>query len=359
MEGSQVSRSIEIHSKARDYKAQFVDNFEISLQERLRPGDVIILDKNVFDLYKKSFDHITPDVMVMLLNATEEQKSYEQIAPIIDQLIGKGFRKNNRLIAIGGGITQDVTGFTASILFRGVEWLFFPTTLLAQGDSCIGSKTSINFGRYKNQLGNFYPPSEVIIDLRFLDTLADREIRSGLGEMMHYFILASEEDFHRIQREYSLSLKDNRLLAGLIARCLEIKKGFIEIDEYDKAERRILNYGHSFGHAIEGITDYRVPHGIAVSYGMDIANYISEKLGYISEELRQEIRDLLAMNWTGIPLGEIDLEAFTNALRKDKKNIGSDVRVILMRGLGKTFITSLELNQTTMQWLETYFKSQP
>jgi 3-dehydroquinate synthase len=351
-------KSINIHSKTRDYQAVFVDDFMVSLLEKYLPGDVIILDKNVADLYKKYFDQLPADAKVLLLHATEEQKSYEQIAPIIDQLIKKGFRKNNRLIAIGGGITQDVTGFTASILYRGVEWLFFPTTLLAQGDSCIGSKTSINFGHYKNQLGNFYPPSEVLIDLRFLDTLAEREVRSGLGEMMHYFILSSAEDFHRIQREYSQCWTDKKVLAGLIARCLEIKKGFIEIDEYDKAERRILNYGHSFGHAIEGITDYRVPHGIAVSYGMDIANFVSAKLGYIPEELRQEIRNVLAANWTGIPLGEINLEQFTNALRKDKKNVGSDVRVILMKGLGKTFITSLDLNPTTLQWLETYFQSQ-
>ena len=354
-----MSRCLEIHSKVRDYKAQFVDDFVISLQERLLSGDVIILDKNVYDLYRKSFDLITSEVKSILLNATEEQKSYEQIIPIIEQLIEKGFRKNHRLIAIGGGITQDVVGFTASILFRGVEWVFFPTTLLAQCDSCIGSKTSINFGQYKNQLGNFYPPAEVIVDLRFLDTLPEMEIRSGLGEMMHYYLISGEEDFYRLQREYALSLKDKSVMAGLIARSLEIKKGFIEIDEFDKSERQILNYGHSFGHAIESITDYRIPHGIAVNYGMDIANYISAKLGYISEKLRQEIRELLALNWAGIPLGEIDIEEFTNALRKDKKNVGSDVRVILMGGLGKMFKTSLDVNQQTLQWLKTYFQTQP
>ena len=262
-----MSRCLKIHSKVRDYEARFVDDFVISLQKRMCPSDVIILDNNVYGLYASTFDPIISAVKCIFIVATEEQKSYRQITATIEQLIEKGFRKNHRLIAIGGGITQDIAGFIASILFRGVEWFFFPTTLLAQCDSCIGSKTSINFGHYKNQLGNFYPPSEVIVDLRFLDTLPERETHSGLGEMMHYYLVAGEEDFQRMQREYALSLKDKGVLADLIAHCLEIKQGFIEIDEFDKSERQVLNYGHSFGHAIESLTNYSIPHGHSLKVG--------------------------------------------------------------------------------------------
>src|SRR5207244_7259170 len=116
------------------------------------------------------------------------------LGPVIEDLIGRRFTKKGRLVAIGGGIVQDVTAFTASILFRGVGWVFFPTSLLAQCDSCIGSKTSINVGAYKNQLGNFWPPRSVLIDLAFLDTLGEREIRSGIGEMLHYFFVTGEDD---------------------------------------------------------------------------------------------------------------------------------------------------------------------
>ena len=117
--------------------------------------------------------------------------------PVIQHLIDNGFRKNHRLFGIGGGITQDITAFTSSIMYRGVDWLFYPTTLLAQGDSCIGSKTSINFGAFKNQIGGFYPPNKILINPDFLDSLSDAEMKSGLGEMCHYFIVASEADFKR------------------------------------------------------------------------------------------------------------------------------------------------------------------
>ena len=145
-------------------------------------------------------------------------------------MIEKGFRKNHRLIAVGGGITQDVTAFIASILYRGVQWYFFPTTLLAQGDSCIGSKTSINFGKFKNQVGGFYH-NKIYVDPKFLESLAIKELQSGLGEMAHYFVVSGEEDFERYKRDYPKALKDKDVLRGVIARSLEIKKSYIEIDE--------------------------------------------------------------------------------------------------------------------------------
>jgi 3-dehydroquinate synthase len=122
-------------------------------------------------------------------------------------------------------------------MFRGVKWIFFPTTLLAQGDSCIGSKTSINFGKFKNQVGGFYPPNKIYVDPKFLNTLPFKELQSGLGEMAHYFVVAGEEDFDRYKRDYAQALVDKNVLRGVIARSLEIKKSYIEIDEYDKNEK--------------------------------------------------------------------------------------------------------------------------
>jgi 3-dehydroquinate synthase len=144
----------------------------------------------------------------------------------------------------------------------------------------------------------------------------------------------------------------------LILRSLSIKKRTIEIDEFDRKERQLFNYGHSFGHAIESVTNYRIPHGIAVSHGMDIANFISMKMGFIDESLRLKMRDVLKLNWQEISLGDISVEAFINALRKDKKNIGSEVRVILTRGLGQMFITSLDVDGQAREWIEEYFVSQ-
>ena len=294
----------------------------------------------------------------IIIDATEKQKSFQGLIPVIQHLIDNGFRKNHRLIGIGGGITQDVTAFTSSIIYRGVDWLFYPTTLLAQGDSCIGSKTSINFGDYKNQVGGFYPPNKIMINLEFLDTLTDAEMKSGMGEMCHYFIVAGEEDFMRFKNEYPRALKDKETLSGIIARSLEIKKSYIEIDEFDQHKRQVFNYGHSFGHAIESLTNYRVPHGIAVSHGMDIANFISVKMGLIDETLRQRMREVLKLNWDEVPLGEINVEAFIGALRMDKKNVGTEVRVILTKGLGRMFVTRLDVDGDARGWIEEYFQDQ-
>ena len=352
-----MSDSFSVKSYRHVYEVRFEKDFAPALMERLREGDVLLVDTKVRDLYS---DRITPlfeKVRHIDIDPNEELKSYQGVEPIIDHLISSGFRKNNRLVAIGGGITQDITAFMASILFRGVDWLFCPTTLLAQCDSCIGSKTSINFGKYKNQIGGFYPPAEIIIDLRFLDTLSDLDFRSGMGEMIHYYLVSGEKDFERILAEYQPSLEDKGILRDLVKHSLEIKKGYIERDEYDTGPRNVFNYGHSFGHAIESLTNYAVPHGIAVSFGMDIANYISVKKGYISEGLRERIRELLEMNWGDVRLGEIDLDRYKATLAKDKKAVGKELRVILTKGLGQMFKTPLELDDEVTAWLKECFES--
>jgi 3-dehydroquinate synthase len=347
-----------IKSIIHDYSVEFIEDIKSTLENELKSGDFIIIDNNIIRLYNETINSILKKNNYIGIDATEEQKSYEGIIPIINHLIENGFRKNHRLFAIGGGITQDVTAFISSIMYRGVDWIFFPTTLLAQGDSCIGSKTSINFRKYKNQIGGFYPPNKIFIDLKFLDTLEFAHIQSGLGEMCHYFIVASEADFKRFKKDYPLALTDKKVLEGIIARSLEIKKSYIEIDEFDQKERQVFNYGHSFGHAIESLTNYRVPHGIAVSYGMDMANYVSVKLGYIPEKIRLEIRELLQQIWKDFPIKDIELEAFKLALSKDKKNVGSELRLILNKGYGKIFKDAMKMDERFTNWLKEYFDNE-
>lgn len=353
-----MSDNLTIHSLFREYEVRFEDDFTARLSESLRDGDFLIVDARVRDLYGPRLAPFLKTTRHLFVNATEEQKSYTELAWIIQTLIESGFKKNHRLIAIGGGIIQDITAFVASILYRGVDWLFYPTTLLAQCDSCIGSKTSINFGAYKNQLGNFYPPAEIVIDLGFVDTLPRPAVVSGLGEMIHYFLVSGEDDFRRLKNDYAQSLTDRSLLRSLVLRSLQIKHTMIEKDEFDRGPRQVFNYGHSFGHAIESLTNYRIPHGIAVSFGMDIANHLSAELGYISAEQRQDMRELLAWNWAGTELGELAVDEFLNALSKDKKNVGSEFRVILTRGPGKMFKTGLERSDTVAGWLQAWFDEQ-
>jgi 3-dehydroquinate synthase len=347
-----------VKSIVHDYKVSFIDDAKKVLQENIIDGDYILLDRKVLDLYPERFDGILDNTKHILIDAAEPQKSYQGVMPIMEELIQGGFRKNHRLIGIGGGITQDITAFISSIMYRGVDWLFFPTTLLAQGDSCIGSKTSINFGAYKNQVGGFYPPNKIFIDLSFLDSLSEAEIKSGLGEMCHYFIVSGEEDFRFYKDSYATVREDKELLKKVIARSLAIKKSYIEVDEFDQHKRQVFNYGHSFGHAIESLTNYAIPHGIAVSFGMDMANFVSVKKGYITDDLRRDIRELLEQIWEGFSIQNISLDKYKNALSKDKKNVGTELRLILSKGLGKIFKDALSMDDEFTSSLEEYFANE-
>ena len=341
-----------------DYKVKFIEDARNVLKNEIRDGDVIIIDNKVKDLYPDLLKYMNNNTSIIGLDAREDQKSYEGLVTIIQELINSGFRKNHRLIGIGGGIIQDITAFTASIMYRGVSWIFFPTTLLAQGDSCIGSKTSINFGEFKNQIGGFYPPNKIFINLSFLDTLSPEDLQSGLGEMSHYFVVAGGNDFKEYKQDYDIALTDNKVLAKMISDSLIIKKSYIEIDEFDQKERQVFNYGHSFGHAIESLTNYAVPHGIAVSFGMDMANFISVKKKYITMQIRYEIRELLEKIWSGYDLKDIDVEKFTLALSKDKKNVGDELRLILCKGYGKVFKDAQCLDDEFRGWLKDYFTNE-
>ena len=350
--------NFKVKSIIHDYEVQFINDVKRTLNEEIRDGDFIIIDNKVKSLYHDTLNETLNAYSHIGIDAIEPQKSYEGIIPVIQHLIENGFRKNHRLVAIGGGIIQDVTAFISSIMYRGVSWLFFPTTLLAQGDSCIGSKTSINFRGYKNQIGGFYPPNKIFIYPNFIDTLTEAEIRSGIGEMLHYFIVAGKSDFDMFRDNYRKAFTDKEVLAKIVSRSLEIKKGYIEIDEFDKNERQVFNYGHSFGHAIESLTNYRVPHGIAVSYGMDMANFISVKMGFIPREIRDEVRAVTEDIWQGFNIDDIDLNTFKTALSKDKKNVGTKLGLILNKGYGKIFKNIMNADEDFSAWLNDYFTNE-
>ncbi len=337
-------KTLTVQSYRGPYEAHFVEDAAATLQAELTPGDRLIVDQNVAKLYAETLGPIIEQHEHRIIEACEPAKSYQQIEDVIRWLIESSFKRSGRIVAIGGGIIQDISAFSASVLYRGVDWMFVPTNLLSQCDSCIGSKTSVNFGTYKNMLGGFHPARQVFIDLKFLDTLPEREIRSGLGEMMHYFLYAGREDFERVRDSFDAALTDRGVLRELIHRSLEIKKEMIERDEFDKGPRNVFNYGHTFGHALESYTNYAVPHGIAVSYGMDLANRLSWKLGYITEAEFEEMRALLRKNWVGLPVENFDLERYLDLLRKDKKNVDQNVRVILSRGIGDIFVEKRPLD---------------
>ena len=336
MEDLQMSENIIINSKVRQYQAVFSNDIIVHLTEQVRPGDYIIIDKNVADLYPEIIKILFGN-SVYIQDSTELSKSYEEIAQLLEQIVEVGFRRDNKIIAIGGGIVQDVASFISFILYRGVDWVFYPTNLLSQCDSCIGSKISINLGQYKNLLGGFYPPSMVLINVHFLSTLKHQDILSGLGEMLHYFLVSSEEDLNSFFK-YVPGVKNNlEQIELLIKRSLEIKKNMVELDEFDEGPRHIFNYGHSFGHALESATDYLIPHGIAVSYGIDLANLVSVHLGFLSMAERNRIRTACEMVFGEVCLPTLDKVRYRAALMRDKKNIGSNLGLILSKGIGEMF----------------------
>ena len=233
------------------------------------------------------------------------------------------------LIAIGGGIIQDITCFLAATLLRGIDWKFYPTTLLAQADSCIGSKSSINAGTAKNILGTFTPPREVFVSTRVLNTLDEKDVRSGVGEMLKVHAIDGVASFDRIAGDYEDLFVSPNVMMMYIRRSLEIKKGYIETDEFDRGSRNIFNYGHSFGHAIEAATDFAIPHGIGVTIGMDMANFVSGEIGFGDQGLHASRHGILKRNFAGFEKYPVPMEAFLSAISKDKKNVGSDLMLIL------------------------------
>jgi len=349
---------LSVKSSIKNYDVFFTQSAYQALKDESNQDDFILVDENVFHYLDDEIKKIIISRKHIFIKATENQKSYTALTPLIEQLIEGQFRKNNRLICIGGGITNDITAFIASIMYRGVEWIFFPTTLLAQADSCIGGKTSINIGKFKNQLGNFYPPRKIFIIPEFLKSLPEPDFKSGMGEMLHFYLVSGEDDYSFYQKNYDKAFTDENALMSLIKRNLEIKKGFIERDEFDRGERLLLNYGHSFGHAIEALTNYTIPHGIAVSYGMDMANYISSKLGLIDESLRNRIRLQLEKIWKGTSIKNISVGDFEKALSRDKKNIGNTYQLILTKGVGNMMMHGIKPGHEFTDWLNDYFTTQ-
>ena len=264
--------------------------------------------------------------------------------------------KDYTLIAIGGGTLQDLTAFLASIIYRGIEWNFIPTTLLAQCDSCIGSKTSINFQSYKNVLGNFYPPKKVIIDIEFLESLPSVEIKSGIGEMTHYFYFENSIFLKEIFANYDKLITRKKSILPFIKESLRIKKNVIEIDEFDTGIRNNFQFGHTFGHAIETATNYQINHGQAVTLGMGISMYISMKEKLMTKSDFLFNHQLISKNFPEFNFDSFDFNSFYDALIKDKKNIENYVVCILIEKPGILKKSMINIDNNLKGNLRKYFE---
>lgn len=332
MEGLPVFEPLKIKSYKGEYQADFHKDISFAFFENASLDRYhFIIDKAVATLYSKQLEIILNAPSVLLIEATENNKSLEQFPLYVEHLVKNKVRRDHKLIAIGGGIIQDITCFLAATLLRGLNWWFYPTTLLSQADSCIGSKSSINCGGSKNILGTFTPPDKIYIFTEFLTTLSSSDMRSGIGEMLKVHAIKNADAFDLITKDYDQLQTDQEILLKYLRRSLEIKKQIIEQDEFDQNIRNMMNYGHTFGHAIESATEYKIPHGIAVTIGMDMANYIAYEFDHTEKNHFDRMHPILKKNYEDFISHPIPIEPFIFAIAKDKKNIGkSEITAILL-----------------------------
>ena len=350
-----VSNQITIQSHKGEYTASFVRGGMDQLNKDPIENAIYIVDKNIAKLYSDRLNNILNSQRVLKIEATEENKSLDCFPAYIDALVELKVRREQTLVAIGGGIIQDITCFLATTLMRGLPWMFYPTTLLAQSDSCIGSKSSINSGDVKNILGTFTPPNKVVIDVDFLSTLEEKDIFSGIGEMIKVHAINSPIDFDKISNNYDQILSDQSLMEEFILSSLLMKKRLIEVDEFDQGPRNVMNYGHSFGHAIESATNYGIPHGIAVTIGMDIANYVASRLNVSKIEHFERMHEVMEKNYKSYQHVNISVEALMDALSKDKKNSATQLRLILPDQEGCIGIGLYDNNDVLVNAINDYF----
>ena len=356
MEDIPVSDLMEIESHKGIYTVELDNECSYRFSEWDIHTTHFIVDREVARLYPELLKPVLEAPSVLLLDALEANKSVEKLPDYIEFLVDKKIRRNHVLIAIGGGIMQDITSFLATTILRGVEWVFYPTTLLSQADSCIGSKSSINCRGTKNILGTFSPPRKIYLSTNFLSTLELRELKSGVGEMLKVHAIAGPKDFQSIASDYHELFNNSEIMLQRIRRSLEIKKEYIEKDEFDQGQRLIFNYGHSFGHAIESATYFKIPHGIAVSIGCDMANYCAFRLGISNEAIWKSMSPTFKENFQGYESVDIPFEPFISALAKDKKNEGSDSFSLILPGIkGNIFKDSYPNSPTLRGYFKDFF----
>ncbi len=327
--------TLQIKSGQGDYTVHFMDTLQqITEQLTALPNLVVLVDRQVATLYDDGLQPLLSAFPTLFIDATEEEKTLTGVTRVLNFLQSSNCTQQSRVVAIGGGITQDIAAFSAHVYYRGIKWVFVPTTLLAMSDSCIGAKCGINLNHLKNQLGVFHSPWRILICLRFLETLTDADIRSGYGEILKLALTGSAKFFAELRQSVIQNGFRNPDMAKLIYKSLCVKKKVIEQDEYETDLRRILNYGHTFGHSLEAITHYAVPHGIGVAWGIDLVNYIALRQGLMSKADFDLIHDFLEQQFSiQIPLA-ISAADLIHGARRDKKVAGNKVNLILLQRPG-------------------------
>jgi 3-dehydroquinate synthase len=305
------------------------------------PADktVIITDHNVRRLY----GHLFPNCEVIEIGMGESVKTLDTMSHIYQKLIELGIDRSGFILGIGGGIVCDITGFAASTYLRGIQFGFVSTTLLAQVDASVGGKNGINIGGYKNMVGTFNQPQFVICDMNLLKTLPPQELSCGFAEIVKHALIADAKMFDYLELNFNQALSlDEAVVERLVADSVRIKANIVNQDEKESGERRKLNFGHTFGHAVEKTTG--VPHGAAVSVGMMMASYLSIRKGFLSKQELKRIECLLMMLKLPTVIST-DREKIVDAMKKDKKRTGGLIKFVLLDGIGHSLIKEISVTE--------------
>ena len=340
--------TINIRSRLYDYSVDFVDDV-LPVIRAAGADTAYVIDHNVYRLYQEKFKDIDP-AKVFIMESVEHKKNMETVMEIIYFWKSIGVKKNWKVYCFGGGITQDVITVASNLYLRNIDWYFFPTTLLSMCDSCIGGKCGINLGQFKNQIGVFYPPKKIYIDVAFLHTLTEQDYLNGWGEILKFSLTRYPEFYEEIKGiSQFIPCKE---IETYIYRGLLVKKEIIEEDEFESDLRRVLNYGHTFGHALEAYTENRIPHGEGVIWGIDVVNFIAWKQGLIEEKVYMDIKDFIKRAFLPQEIMIEDPDALFSIISTDKKVRGNVLSFAMLNGWSNLIVYPMTIDDD----LKTLFK---
>jgi len=321
---------------------------------------LVVTNTTIAPLYLGKLHAALPDRRIAdcVLPDGERHKTLETAARVFDALVDAKMNRDATVLALGGGVVGDIAGFAAASYQRGVGYVQIPTTLLAQVDSSVGGKTGVNHPRGKNLIGAFHQPLAVLADTDTLGTLPDRELRAGLAEIIKYGCVCDPALFDWLELEIvALTRREPAALAHAIGRSCEIKADVVARDERESNVRAILNFGHTFGHAIESATHYETfLHGEAVGLGMLMAADLSQRLGLIDRTVRERVRDLLARAGLPVETPRIGAMRAFELMQMDKKVLGGSVRLVLLDQLGQATVTGNYERSALDATLRAYFE---
>ncbi len=300
----------------------------------------IVSDSNVAKLYLSEvisvFKQTNSNVCSFSFDAGEASKNLNTVNMLYEQLILKRFTRNSLLVALGGGVVGDLTGFAAATFLRGIDFIQIPTTLLSQVDSSVGGKTGVDYKGYKNMVGAFYMPRLVYMNLETLKSLDDYNFACGMAEVIKSALIADCNFYYWLKVNHdSIIKKDYESLLYMVRKCCEIKGHVVEIDPKEKGIRAHLNFGHTLGHAIEKLSNFKLGHGQCVSIGMVCAMHLSNKLGYTSDSDTEDVINTLKAFDLPVSVSDLSSDDILAASKSDKKMNGSKIKFIVLKSLGE------------------------